>query len=79
MGDGVMGGIASKNLFPPLRPKIRDLKKNLTKKGGNHYFLKISFFVVFLRTIWPFFKKISVFKNQFSSTKIWFVNPLPLF
>ncbi len=28
-----VGGIASKNLFPPQRPKIRDLQKNLTKKG----------------------------------------------
>ena len=42
--------LASKNLSPPLEPKIRDLKKILTKKRKKCIFLKKSLsFMIFAR------------------------------
>ena len=35
----------SKNLFPPLGQKIKDLKKNASQERGKKNFLKIFFFI----------------------------------
>ena len=59
MGEGGgMGGdappLASKNLSPPLEPKIRDLQKNSgQKRGKGQIFLKKSLsFVIFAWNDW---------------------------
>ncbi len=78
--------LASKNLSPPLEPKIRDLQKFFwPKEGGNRIFLKKNSFCFRCfksEELTPIlFKKTGVFflafakKSQFSPAKIWFVPP----
>ena len=64
MGEGGGWGgdappLASKNLSPPLEPKIRDLQKNSgQKKKKNTFFKKISFFCDFCtEKLDPYFVK----------------------
>ncbi len=86
MGDGGGGGgdappLASKNLSPPLEPKIRDLKKSGQERGKNDFYKLFNFGFLSVQMAVKMQKNLAFLsyiftKFPFFSAKNWFV-PLP--